>query len=89
MSIHLKLDDVDFNQPKENNIKLQYIPANVDEATAANIDQYFNNYTTEIDGCRYFDALLLFIPLISMVNFMLIFSVKKFAAWFPIEWLSI
>lgn len=53
MSIQLKLDNVDVDQPKENHLKLQYIPASVDEATNTNIDQFFNNYTTEADGCMY------------------------------------
>lgn len=54
MSIQLKLDNVDFDQSKESHIKLQYIPANIDEAAPTNIDQFFNNYTTEKDGCEYF-----------------------------------
>lgn len=53
MSIQLKLDNVDVDQPKEKHLKLQYIPASVDEATNTNIDQFFNNYTTEADGCMY------------------------------------
>lgn len=52
MSIQLKLDNVDIDQPKENHIKLQYMPASIDEATTANVDTYFNNYTTEVDGCK-------------------------------------
>lgn len=51
MSIKLKLDDVDLNQPKENHVKLHYIPASIEETTTANVDHYFNNYTTEVDGC--------------------------------------
>lgn len=53
MSIHLKLDSVDLEQPKENHVKLHYIPASIDEATPTNIDRFFNNYTTEADGCEY------------------------------------
>lgn len=53
MSIQLKLDNVDFDQSKEKHLKMQYIPASVDEATKTNIDQFFNNYTTEVDGCKY------------------------------------
>lgn len=52
MSIHLKLDNVDFDQPKENHVQLQFIPASIEEATTANVDQFFNNYTTEADGCE-------------------------------------
>lgn len=51
MSIELKLDNVDLNQPEKNPIKLHYIPASIEEATTANVDQYFDNYTTEVDGC--------------------------------------
>lgn len=51
MSIKLKYENVDINQPKEKHVNLQYIPASVDEATTANVDQFFNNYTTEVDGC--------------------------------------
>lgn len=51
MSIQLKTENVDFDQPAESHIKLQYIPATIDEATPTNIDQFFNNYTTEVDGC--------------------------------------
>ncbi|XP_055309755.1 ribonuclease H2 subunit C [Sitodiplosis mosellana] len=50
MSIHLKLDNADFDQPKENHVQLQFIPASVEESAIANVDQYFNNYTTEVDG---------------------------------------
>lgn len=53
MSIQLKLDNADFDQPKENHIKLQFLPASVDEAANAKIDEYFNNYTTEVDGCKF------------------------------------
>lgn len=51
MSIQLKFDGVAFDQPKVNHVKLHYIPANVDEATPTNIDQFFNNYTDKVDGC--------------------------------------
>lgn len=51
MSIQLKIDGSDFDQPKEKHVKLHYIPANIDEAAPTNIDQFFNNYTTEVDGC--------------------------------------
>lgn len=64
MSIHLKLDNADFDQPKENHHQLQFIPASVEETTTANVDRYFNNYTTEVDGCKYcirfVDCVLLF-----------------------------
>lgn len=53
MSIQLKLDNADFDQPKENHIKLQFLPASVDEAATANVDEYFNNYTTGVDGCKF------------------------------------
>lgn len=53
MSIQLKLDNTDFDQAKEDHIKLHFIPASVDETSPANVDEYFNNYTTEVDGCKY------------------------------------
>lgn len=53
MSIQLKLDNIDFDQPKENHVKLQFIPASIEEATTANVEQYFNNYTTKADGCKF------------------------------------
>lgn len=53
MSITLQLENVDFNQLQENDTKLQYIPANIDESTKINIDNFFNNYTTEEDGSKF------------------------------------
>lgn len=94
MSIHLKLDNIDFDQAKESHIKLQYIPASIDEATPTNIDQFFNNYTTEKDGCEYSLlplGSLLFILCLPLTLFWIPFvcSFEKFIAWFPIERLSI
>lgn len=57
MSIKLKFENVDTIQRKENHVKLQYIPASIDEATTANVDQFFNNYTTEADGCKCYSTL--------------------------------
>lgn len=65
MSIQLRLDNADFDQHKETIVKLQFLPASVDEAATAKVDQFFNNYTTEVDGCE--------LPL-----FTLIFKKKKF-----------
>lgn len=53
MSINLKLDGTDFVQPKEKQVKMQYMPVGVEETCVANVDEYFNNYTTEVDGCKY------------------------------------
>lgn len=53
MSIQLKLDQAIIDQPKEDRVKLQFIPAKIEEPTEAKVDEYFNNYTTEVDGCKY------------------------------------
>lgn len=53
MSIHLKVNQSDFDPSKDNSIQLQFIPASVEEPTTANVDSFFNNYTTEKDGCEY------------------------------------
>lgn len=52
MSIQLKLNQSDFDQSKRNDIHLQFIPASVEESVTANVDNFFNNYTTEVDGCE-------------------------------------
>lgn len=49
MSIKLELSDVNFSQV-DKQPHVQFIPAGVDEAIKANVDQFFNNYTTETDG---------------------------------------
>lgn len=50
MSIELQLKNIDFDQSTENPIKLQYIPASIDENAPANVDEFFNNYTQEVNG---------------------------------------
>lgn len=87
MSIQLKLDNVDFDQPKENHLKLQYMPASIDEATTTNIDQFFNNYTTEQDGCEY--LVRIFLGWICVFMVILSRSFEKFVPWFPVERVSI
>lgn len=50
MSINLQIKDVNFDETTDNQLKLQFIPAGVDESVKANVDNYFNNYTTEKNG---------------------------------------
>lgn len=50
MSITLQIKDVNFDQANDDELKLQYMPVGMDESTKANVDNYFNNYTTEKDG---------------------------------------
>ncbi|XP_031620432.1 uncharacterized protein LOC116338975 [Contarinia nasturtii] len=50
MSIQLKLDQTVFDQLKEEQINLQFIPASIENTTKANVDQFFNIYTTTVDG---------------------------------------
>lgn len=50
MSIELKLNGVDFEREERDRIKLQYIPAAIEENVLSNVDNYFNNYTEEVNG---------------------------------------
>lgn len=77
MSIQLKLDNVDFDQPKEKHLQMQYIPASIDATTNTNIDQFFNNYTTEVDGCKYRAVLCLKIYHRCFNNTKMLFAVLK------------
>lgn len=51
MSIKLQLASIDANRSED--VKLQYIPARIEEAHGIDIDNKFNNYTKEVDGCEY------------------------------------
>lgn len=53
MSIKIELNDESLRQQRENPVKVQYIPASVDEPNKINIDTFFNNYTEEKDGRKY------------------------------------
>lgn len=54
MSIKIELNDESIRQQRKNPVKVQYIPASVDEPNKINIDNFFNNYTEEIDGRKHF-----------------------------------
>lgn len=49
-SIELQIKFVDFDQEKKHNMPVHYIPAAVDGDVPANIDEFFNNYTHEVNG---------------------------------------
>lgn len=51
MSIKLQLGSIDASRSED--VKLQYIPARIEEAHGIDIDNKFNNYTKEVDGCEY------------------------------------
>lgn len=50
MSIKLQLGSIDASRKEE--IKLQYMPARIDESHDIDIDKNFNNYAKEADGCK-------------------------------------
>lgn len=50
MSIKLQLKDANFDRATEEHVKLQYMPATIDENIKTNVDTFFNNYTEEVNG---------------------------------------
>lgn len=50
MSIELQIKYVAFDQSREDNIDVQYIPAGVSENVPADVDEFFNKYTHEENG---------------------------------------
>lgn len=52
MSTTLHLKNFDFNKSDDQQIKLQYIPAEIGENTSAKVDEYFNVYTKQEDNSK-------------------------------------
>lgn len=89
-SIELEIKFVDFNQEKEHNIPVHYIPAAVDDnVPMTNIDEFFNNYTHEENG----GLSHLFLQLDSQPTILILkycfcgVSFEEFVAWLSTRWM--